>query len=172
MKGRTPMHSHASHSHPHEHLSVLPARRQEARARAVAAITVAMMVLELAVGALSGSLALTADGWHMASHAGALGLSALAYWFARTRAGSSWFSFGTGKVYALAGYAIGDAFAFAVDFRPHGSVGAWSGHHVADERGERLVSLWHLARPVQSAAGDGDVWGAILAGADEFQRIG
>ncbi len=76
------------------------------------------------------------------------------------------------RVYALAGYAIGDAFAFAVDFSPHGSVGAWSGHHVADERGERLVSLWHLARPVQSAAGDGDVWGAILAGADEFHRIG
>lgn len=98
------MHSHTSHSYSHEHLSALPARRQESRARAVAAITVAMMVLELVVGTLSRSLALTADGWHMASHAGALGLSALAYWFARTRAGSNWFSFGTGKVYALAGY--------------------------------------------------------------------
>ena len=40
----------------------------------------------------------------MATHAGALGMSALAYWFARTRSGEAAFSFGTGKVYALAGY--------------------------------------------------------------------
>src|SRR4030095_13529537 len=52
----------------------------------------------------TGSLALTADGWHMATHAGALGLSALAYWFARTRANAKSFTFGTGKVNALAGY--------------------------------------------------------------------
>jgi cation diffusion facilitator family transporter len=49
-------------------------------------------------------MALTADGWHMATHAGALGMSAMAYWFARTRARASSFTFGTGKVYALAGY--------------------------------------------------------------------
>ena len=49
-------------------------------------------------------MALTADGWHMATHAGALGMSALAYWFARTRSREESFSFGTGKVYALAGY--------------------------------------------------------------------
>jgi cation diffusion facilitator family transporter len=49
-------------------------------------------------------MALTADGWHMATHAGALGLSSLAYWFARTRAHDARFTFGTGKVHALAGY--------------------------------------------------------------------
>ena len=49
-------------------------------------------------------MALTADGWHMATHAGALGMSAAAYWFARTRSRTSSFRFGTGKVYALAGY--------------------------------------------------------------------
>ncbi len=75
------------------------------------------------------------------------------------------------RVYALHGFAVGDAFAFAVDFSPHGSVGSWSGHHVLDESGEQLVSLWHLARPVQSAGSDGDVWGAVLAGADEFHRL-
>ncbi|MCC7137622.1 MAG: cation transporter [Planctomycetes bacterium] len=63
-----------------------------------------MMVVELAVGYASGSMALVADGWHMATHAGALGLSALAYWFARTRMRHGAFTFGTGKVYALAGY--------------------------------------------------------------------
>jgi cation diffusion facilitator family transporter len=63
-----------------------------------------MMVAELVVGVWTGSLALTADGWHMATHAGALGLSALAYWFARTRANTKSFTFGTGKVNALAGY--------------------------------------------------------------------
>lgn len=68
------------------------------------AITVVTMLLELVVGYWSQSLALLADGWHMASHAGALGLSAGAYWFARVRATQRMFVFGTGKVYALAGY--------------------------------------------------------------------
>jgi cation diffusion facilitator family transporter len=63
-----------------------------------------MMMVELVVGALTNSLALTADGWHMATHAGALGVTALAYWFARTRAQEKAFTFGTGKVNALAGY--------------------------------------------------------------------
>lgn len=63
-----------------------------------------MMVGELIVGYLTNSLALTADGWHMATHAGALGMASLAYWFARTRSREAAFSFGTGKVHALAGY--------------------------------------------------------------------
>ena len=60
--------------------------------------------MELVVGYWSGSMALLADGWHMGTHAGALGLTALAYWFARTRAPHRAFTFGTGKVHALAGY--------------------------------------------------------------------
>jgi cation diffusion facilitator family transporter len=63
-----------------------------------------MMVVELVAGAISHSLALTADGWHMATHVGALGVTALAYWYARTRAGQTQFAFGTGKVFALGGY--------------------------------------------------------------------
>lgn len=63
-----------------------------------------MMVLELVVGKWTRSLALTADGWHMATHVGALGITAVAYWYARTRAGQTQFAFGTGKVYALAGF--------------------------------------------------------------------
>lgn len=76
----------------------------EGRTRAVVALTAVMMVLELVVGWWTNSLALLADGWHMGTHVGALGISAVAYWYARTRAGQTEFAFGTGKVYALAGY--------------------------------------------------------------------
>jgi cation diffusion facilitator family transporter len=78
--------------------------RNERRTRWVVGLTAAMMVVELVAGTLTQSLALVADGWHMATHAGALGLAALAYWFARTRAQAEYFTFGTGKVNALAGY--------------------------------------------------------------------
>src|SRR5215510_12702735 len=80
------------------------ADQHERRTRWVVGISATMMVAELVVGTLTRSLALTADGWHMATHAGALGVSALAYWFARTRAQAKHFTFGTGKVNALAGY--------------------------------------------------------------------
>lgn len=76
----------------------------EVRTRAVVALTAVMMVIELVVGWWTHSMALLADGWHMGTHVGALGISALAYWYARTRAGQTEFAFGTGKVYALAGY--------------------------------------------------------------------
>ncbi|HEY4243722.1 MAG TPA: CDF family Co(II)/Ni(II) efflux transporter DmeF [Kofleriaceae bacterium] len=79
----------------------------ERRTRWVVGITAVMMVAELVIGWRTGSVALTADGWHMGTHVGALGLTLLAYWYARTRAGNDAFSFGTGKVYSLAGYTSG-----------------------------------------------------------------
>src|SRR5215468_10423005 len=82
-------------------------RSGERRTRWVVAITTAAMVGELIVGRLTGSVALMADGWHMGTHVGALGLTLVAYWYARTRARHDAFSFGTGKVYALAGYTSG-----------------------------------------------------------------
>jgi cation diffusion facilitator family transporter len=88
--------------HAHDHGASVASH--EAKARWVVALTFAMMVAELVAGYATNSLALTADGWHMATHAGALGMSAFAYWFARKQSGSSAFSFGTGKVHALAGY--------------------------------------------------------------------
>lgn len=78
--------------------------RTETRTQWVVGLTAVMMVLELVVGSLTRSLSLTADGWHMATHVGALGLTAVAYWYARTRAREQRFAFGTGKVYALAGF--------------------------------------------------------------------
>lgn len=89
-----------------EHARSAPptAAENERRMRVVVAVTAATMVLELVAGVVSGSMALTMDGVHMATHVGALGLAAFAYWFARTRARDSAFTFGTGKVNALAGF--------------------------------------------------------------------
>lgn len=101
-------------------------RSGERRTLAVVALAAAMMIGEVVVGRLSGSIALEGDGWHMGTHVGALGLTLLAYWYARTRSGHDAFSFGTGKVYALAGYTSGVVLAL---------VAVW----LAKESVERLV---------------------------------
>jgi cation diffusion facilitator family transporter len=101
------MDSHPLGDHAHHAMRDRAPRVAERRTRWVVVITLAMMVGELLVGWWTGSMALTADGWHMGTHAGALSLTALAYWFARTRANHDAFAFGTGKVYALAGYTSG-----------------------------------------------------------------
>ncbi|MBM4370327.1 MAG: CDF family Co(II)/Ni(II) efflux transporter DmeF [Deltaproteobacteria bacterium] len=84
----------------------------ETRTRWVVGLTLVMMVVEVVAGTVFGSMALLADGWHMATHAGALGISALAYAFARRRAHDGRYSFGTGKVGALGGF--GSAVSLAV----------------------------------------------------------
>ncbi len=89
-------------THRHDHGESVATH--EAKTRWVVVLTFTMMLGELVVGAITNSLALTADGWHMATHAGALGMASFAYWFARTRSRDATFSFGTGKVHALAGY--------------------------------------------------------------------
>src|ERR1044071_10266607 len=75
------------------------------RTQWVVALTIAMMVAEIAGGTYYGSMAVVADGWHMATHAAALGIAALAYRYARQHARNPRFSFGTGKVGDLAGFA-------------------------------------------------------------------
>ncbi|UFH48228.1 CDF family Co(II)/Ni(II) efflux transporter DmeF [Pseudomonas sp. KNUC1026] len=75
------------------------------RTRWVVLLTVVMMVAEIAAGYVTGSMALLADGLHMATHAGALGIAAVAYAYARRHASSGKYSFGTGKVGDLAGFA-------------------------------------------------------------------
>jgi len=68
-------------------------------------LTAVMMVGEIIGGAIYGSMALVADGWHMATHAAALGIAALAYRYARNHRDNPRFAFGTGKVGELAGFA-------------------------------------------------------------------
>lgn len=90
----------------HEHVFLGAAHDENARrTRWVVALTAAMMVGEIIAGYATGSMALLADGFHMATHAGALGVAAAAYAYAKRHARSSAFSFGTGKVGDLAGFA-------------------------------------------------------------------
>jgi cation diffusion facilitator family transporter len=79
-------------------------REGEVRTMIVIAITATMMVVEIASGIIFSSIALLADGLHMASHASALTITAFAYIYARRQANNRDFSFGTGKVNALGGY--------------------------------------------------------------------
>lgn len=76
----------------------------EPRTLLVALLTAATMVLEIAAGIAYGSMALLADGLHMASHATALAIAMFAYIYARRHAHDERFSFGTGKVNSLAGF--------------------------------------------------------------------
>src|SRR3989440_2918401 len=76
----------------------------ERRTRIVIGVTAAMMVVEIAFGLMSHSMALLADGWHMSTHVLAFLITAAAYYFARTQAGNARFSFGTGKIGVLGGF--------------------------------------------------------------------
>ena len=78
----------------------------------VMALTAAMMVLEILVGTLTESMALLADGWHMATHVAAFGIAIYAYRYARTHARDPRFAYGTGKVTELGGFASALALAF------------------------------------------------------------
>lgn len=93
-------------NHTHEHVFLGSAHDENARRTLwVVALTVVMMVGEITAGYLTGSMALLADGFHMATHAGALGIAALAYAYAKRHASSQRYSFGTGKVGDLGGFA-------------------------------------------------------------------
>ncbi|MGV7119465.1 MULTISPECIES: CDF family Co(II)/Ni(II) efflux transporter DmeF [unclassified Sphingopyxis] len=90
------------------HSHVYLGKRHDENARRtlwVVLLTAVMMVAEIAAGLAFNSMALLADGFHMATHAGALGIAALAYRYARRHATSGRYSFGTGKVGDLAGFA-------------------------------------------------------------------
>lgn len=88
--------------HSHDFNEVNPLAEQ--RTRLVVLLTTVMMVVEIAAGWIFKSMALLADGWHMSSHAIALGLSAAAYTLARRLQRDERFAFGTWKIEILGGY--------------------------------------------------------------------
>lgn len=90
------------HTHSHEFNEGNPLA--ERNTRRVVWLTAAMMIAEILGGYIYNSMALLADGWHMSSHALALGLSVLAYVFARRLSKDSRFAFGTWKIEILGGY--------------------------------------------------------------------
>jgi cation diffusion facilitator family transporter len=90
----------------HDHVFLGASHDENARRTLwVVALTVLMMIGEIAAGYITGSMALLADGFHMATHAGALGIAAAAYGYAKRHASSQRYSFGTGKVGDLGGFA-------------------------------------------------------------------
>jgi cation diffusion facilitator family transporter len=100
--GQTP-HDHGVWTRGHVFLGQGHARA-ESRAKLAALVTAVFMVVEIGAGFLYRSMALLADGVHMATHVGALGLAAGAYWLARRHAGNARFSFGSGKFGDLAAF--------------------------------------------------------------------
>jgi len=100
------VHNHTLADWRHDHVFLGAAHdRNERRTWAVVGLTAVMMVAEIAGGTVFGSMALLADGWHMSTHAGALAIAAFAYRFARSHARDPRFTFGTGKLGDLAGFA-------------------------------------------------------------------
>jgi cation diffusion facilitator family transporter len=106
-------HGHAQEAGPHDHgiwtrdhvFLGQGHSRAESRAKWAAIITALFMVVEIVCGLAYHSMALLADGAHMATHVGALGLAAGAYWLARRHSGSGRFTFGSGKFGDLAAFA-------------------------------------------------------------------
>jgi len=99
--------------HHHEH---------ERRTWFVIGLTATTMVVEIFSGLLFGSMALLADGWHMASHASAMGITALAYYWAGKHRDNPRFTFGTGKVGDLAGYSSALLLALIAFFMAYESI--------------------------------------------------
>jgi cation diffusion facilitator family transporter len=100
------VHSHSLESWQHDHVFLGEQHgRNERRTWLVVVLTAATMLVEIVGGTIYGSMAVVADGWHMATHAAALAIAALAYRFARLRAEDPRFTFGTGKLGELAAFA-------------------------------------------------------------------
>lgn len=91
---------HLQHDEGHQH----EIEENSRRTMLVTVVTAAMMLVEIAAGMLTGSMALLADGWHMASHVAAFFVTWLAYKAARSERLRVRFTFGTGKVLSLGGY--------------------------------------------------------------------
>ena len=89
----------------HDHAFDNNSEAAERSTRWVMWITLVTMVVEILAGWAFNSMSLLADGWHMSSHALAIGLSAMAYAAARTYAHDPRFAFGTWKIEILAGFA-------------------------------------------------------------------
>jgi cation diffusion facilitator family transporter len=98
------MHTHDLSAWTHSHRFDPGNQAAERGTKMVMWITALMMVIEITAGWWLNSMALLADGWHMSSHAVAIGLSAFAYAAARRYSGDTRFAFGTWKIEILAGY--------------------------------------------------------------------
>lgn len=137
----------------HSHSFGQEVRQQgESRTLWVIVITATMMIVEVGAGISYGSMALLADGMHMASHVAALGINVFAYKYARRHAHDGRFSFGTGKVNALGG------FTGALLLALFAAVMAW----------ESLERLWNPTEIQFNAAIFVAIIGLLVNGASVF----
>lgn len=105
------MHTHSVEQFRHSHNFAADTQLAEQSTRKVIWLTAIMMLVEIVAGTLYGSMALLADGWHMATHVAAFGIALFAYRYARKHADNPQFTFGTGKVSVLGGFASAVALA-------------------------------------------------------------
>jgi len=101
------MHTEDITCYQHSHLFHYSGTQAEKRTMRVVLLTVSMMIVEIVAGWIYNSMALFADGWHMSTHAAALGISWLAFVFARRYAEDRRFTFGTWKIEVLGGFVSG-----------------------------------------------------------------
>jgi len=99
------MHIHTLENWKHGHDFAIIHEHGERRTLQVLALTLVTMLIEIGAGAAFGSMALLADGWHMGTHAAAFMITIFAYRYARKNATDPRFTFGTGKVSVLGGFA-------------------------------------------------------------------
>lgn len=100
------MHTHDLSPWQHDHVFNQDQKRAgERRTLWIVVLTAVMMVVEITTGVIYGSMALLADGLHMASHTTAMGITVFAYVMARRLAADRRFAFGVGKINSLAGFA-------------------------------------------------------------------
>ncbi len=99
------MHIKSLNKWQHHHQFDQDSSQHERNTISVVLLTFVMMVVELIAGYSFGSMSLLADGWHMGTHVAALSVTVLAYRYARHRRNDPRFTFGTGKVSDLGGFA-------------------------------------------------------------------
>jgi len=99
------MHERTLQNLQHHHNFSLKNERGERRTMYVLILTAITMVVEIVAGSVFGSMALLADGWHMATHVAAFLITIYAYRYARRHEKNTAYSFGTGKVSVLGGFA-------------------------------------------------------------------
>jgi cation diffusion facilitator family transporter len=105
------MHIHTLEEWQHSHNFDVDPGNAEKNTQLVMLLTAVTMVAEIVAGTLFGSMALLADGWHMATHVAAFGITVFAYQYARRHANNPQYTFGTGKVSVLGGFASAVALA-------------------------------------------------------------
>lgn len=98
------MHTHSHEQWQHSHNFFIDRQQAERNTKIVLLLTAITMVAEITAGSVFGSMALLADGWHMATHVAAFGITVFAYQYARRHANNPAYTFGTGKVGVLGGF--------------------------------------------------------------------